>query len=133
MKLDTQMRVAANLRTLRTSKRLTQAEIASYIGTSRSLYTHYELGSRAQDAEALYIISNHLNIDMTAFFEKDPQRFLGYIANQAYQDDDLNELIRIYKHLSPFSKGMLIEKAVNLMEKEKEKEKKHKPLIDIKD
>lgn len=87
MKLDTQMRIAANLRTLRTSKRLSQAEIASFIGTSRSLYTHYELGKRAQDAEALYIISTHLGIDMTAFSENDPQRFLGYIANHTYQDD----------------------------------------------
>ncbi len=133
MKLDTQMRIAANLRTLRTSKRLSQAEIASYIGTSRSLYTHYELGNRAQDAEALYIISTHLSINMEAFFENDPQRFLEYIANHGYQDEELTELTRIYKHLSPFSKGMLIEKAINLLEKEKEKEKNHKPLIDIKD
>ena len=133
MKLDTQMRIAANPRTLRTSKRLSQAEIASFIGTSRSLYTHYELGNRAQDAEALYIISTHLGIDMTAFFENDPQRFLGYIANHTYQDDELTELNNIYRRLSPFSKGMLIEKAVNLLEKEKEKEKSQKPIIDIKD
>lgn len=77
MKLDTQMRIAANLRTLRTSKRLSQAEIASFIGTSRSLYTHYELGNRAQDAEALYIISTHLGIDMTAFFKTILKDFLA--------------------------------------------------------
>lgn len=133
MKLDTQMRIAANLRILRTSKRLSQAEMASFIGTSRSLYTHYELGNRAQDAEALYTISTHMGIDMTSFFENNPQRFLSYVATHAYEDEELMELNKIYRRLSPLSKGMLIEKALTLLEKEKEKEKSQKPIIDIKD
>lgn len=130
MKLDTQMRIAANLRTLRTSKRLSQAEIASFIGTSRSLYTHYELGNRAQDAEALYIISTHLGIDMTAFFENDPQRFLGYIANHTYQDDELTELNNIYRRLSPFPK-VCSSKKQSIFWKKKRRKKKVRNLSSI--
>ena len=130
LKLDMQMRIAANLRTLRTSKRLSQEEIASFIGISRSLYTHYELGHRPQDAEALYIISTRLGIDMTAFFENDPQKFLSYLASNAYQDEEMTELINIYRRLSPFSKGMLIEKAFSLLEKEKDKDKNKSHLFE---
>lgn len=60
---------------------------------------------------------------MTAFFENDPQRFLGYIANHTYQDDELTELNNIYRRLSPFSKGMLIEKRSIFWKKKRRKKK----------
>ncbi len=120
MKLETQMNVASNLRTLRKSKGLSQGEIAKLIGGSRSLYTHYELGNRTQDAEALYIISRELNVNMPTLFEDDPQKFLNHLANDATQDAGLEKLISLYKQLSSFSAGMLIERAFWLLSKERE-------------
>lgn len=119
MKLETQDTIAANLRTLRITTRLSQAEIAANVGTSRPLYTHYELGDRTQDAEVLYNLAKFMNLEMEMLFEKDPQKFFAYIANRS-DDEDLNELIRIYKQLSPYSKGMLMEKACTLLEKDSE-------------
>ena len=66
MRLDTQMIIAGNLRTLRLTKRLSQGDMADYIGSSRGLYAHYELGNRTPDAEALYTIANRLGIDMAS-------------------------------------------------------------------
>lgn len=120
MKLETQMNVASNLRTLRKSKGLSQGEIAKLIGGSRSLYTHYELGNRTQDAEALYIISREFNINMAALFENDPRKFLSHLANDTTQDTGLEKLIPLYKQLSSFSAGMLIERALWLLSKERE-------------
>ena len=120
MKLETQMNVASNLRTLRKSKGLSQGEIAKLIDGSRSLYTHYELGNRTQDAEALYIISREFNINMAVLFENDPRKFLSHLANDTTQDTGLEKLIPLYKQLSSFSAGMLVERALWLLSKERE-------------
>ena len=131
MKLDTQMTIASNLRTLRTSKRLSQAEVAGYADISRSLYTHYELGSRTQDAEVLYIISTQFGIDMTLLFEKDQQKFLSHLASNKNCDAELMELLSLYKQLSPFSKGMLMERALALIDREHSEEENQKTLQSI--
>ncbi len=123
MRLDTQMIIAGNLRTLRLTKRLSQGDMADFIGSSRGLYAHYELGNRTPDAEALYIIANRLGIDMASLFERDPDKFFSYLANSGNQDEEVKALISIYKELSPFSKGMLIERATWLLEMEQEKAK----------
>ena len=53
MNLDTQKRIAANLKILRTCKNMSQTQMADLAGISRSLYTHYELARRTPDAEVL--------------------------------------------------------------------------------
>ena len=121
MRLDTQMIIAGNLRTLRLTKRLSQGDMADYIGSSRGLYAHYELGNRTPDAEALYTIANRLGIDMATLFERDPDKFFSYLANNCNLDEETRELVSIYKELSPFSRGMLMERAAWLLEKEQEK------------
>ena len=82
MRLDTQMIIAGNLRTLRLTKRLSQGDMADYIGSSRGLYAHYELGNRTPDAEALYTIANRLGIDMASLFERDPDKFFQLSCEQ---------------------------------------------------
>lgn len=133
MKLDTQMTIATNLRTLRTSKRLHQSDVAKFADISRSLYTHYELGNRSQDAEVLYIISTQLGIDMATLFEKDEQKFLSHLAGSQTSDDELFELMALYRKLSPFSKGMLMERALALTEREHSKEESQKILQERQD
>ena len=93
MKLETQDTIAANLRTLRITTRLSQAEIAANVGTSRPLYTHYELGDRTQDAEVLYNLAKFMNLEMEMLFEKDPQKFFAYIANRSDDEDLMNSSV----------------------------------------
>jgi len=116
MNLDTQKRIAANLKILRTCKNMSQSQIADMVGISRSLYTHYELGRRTPDAEVLYNISNRFGIEMGTLFEAEPHTFLSNMSNSQFCDDDLMELMSFYRKLSPFAKGMLMERALYLLD-----------------
>ena len=109
MKLETQMLIAKNIRTLRTSKCISQTDFAKMVGVSRSTYASYELGNRVPDAEKF-------GLNMNIFFECDHYKFLGYLESCEIFDEELMGLISNYKNLSSFAKGMLIERSVSLME-----------------
>lgn len=116
MKLETQMLIARNIRTLRTSKCISQAEFAKIMGVSRSTYASYELGNRTPDAESLFLIARKFGLNMNIFFEYDKYKFLGYLEGCEIIDEELMILTANYKNLSPFAKGMLIERSVSLTE-----------------
>lgn len=133
MKLDTQKRVAANLRILRTCKNVSQSQIADMVGISRSLYTHYELGRRTPDAEVLYKIANRFGIEMGMLFEVDPQMFINHMKKSQFCDDDLMELTAFYRKLSPFAKGMLMERAMYLLDWDRFREDSQRALDERKE
>lgn len=128
MRLETQKRIAENLRTIRLTHGLTQVDISKYIGTSRTLYTHYELGNRAQDAETLYNLSAFYGVDMSIFFEYDHSKLLNILANDLKVDEDNKDLLRLYNRMSPYSKGKLMERATVLIEQEDERREKQSAL-----
>lgn len=119
MKLETQKQVARNLRTLRTSKCLTQAKIADLVGITRSMYASYELGNRTPDAEVLFKIASRFGLSLSVFFEGDHYKFLSILSDCEIYDDELMDLIVKYKSLSSFSKGRLVERALWLTEWDK--------------
>lgn len=127
MNLDMQKRIAANLKILRTCKDISQSQLADMIGISRSLYTHYELGRRTPDAEVLYKISKRFGIDMGTLFEADPQMLVDQMSSQ-FCDDDLMELTSFYRKLSPFAKGMLMERALYLLDWDRFREESQRAL-----
>lgn len=122
MNLDTQKRIAANLKILRTCKNMSQTQMADLAGISRSLYTHYELARRTPDAEVLFKITSRFGINMGTLFEADPQVFLSQVSNSQFCDDDLMEIMTFYRKLSPFAKGMLLERALYLLDWDKFRE-----------
>lgn len=122
MNLDTQKRIAANLKILRTCKNMSQTQMADLAGISRSLYTHYELARRTPDAEVLFKITSRFGINMGTLFEADPQVFLNQVRNSQFCDDDLMEIMTFYRKLSPFAKGMLLERALYLLDWDKFRE-----------
>ena len=122
MNLDTQKRIAANLKILRTCKNMSQTQMADLAGISRSLYTHYELARRTPDAEVLFKITSGFGINMGTLFEADPQVFLSQVSNSQFCDDDLMEIMTFYRKLSPFAKGMLLERALYLLDWDKFRE-----------
>lgn len=122
MNLDTQKRIAANLKILRTCKNMSQTQMTDLAGISRSLYTHYELARRTPDAEVLFKITSRFGINMGTLFEADPQVFLNQVSNSQFCDDDLMEIMTFYRKLSPFAKGMLLERALYLLDWDKFRE-----------
>lgn len=119
MKLETQKRIAENLKVLRVVKNFSQAEMAEMVGISRSLYTHYELGRRTPDAEILFHITNRFGVNMGILFDTEPRHFLAHLATAQYCEDELVELSDIYRSLSPLCKGMLLERGRALREWDK--------------
>ena len=81
MKSETQMLIAKNIRTLRTSKCISQTDFAKLVGVSRSTYASYELGNRVPDAETLFLIAKKFGLNMNIFFECDHYKFLGYLES----------------------------------------------------
>lgn len=128
MKIETQQRIARNLKIIRVSNSLNQSQMADFAGVSRAVYMSYENGKRTPDAEVLFNIAARFGLNMSVFFENDYYRLLSYIENGELYDDGLVKLINNYKELSSFSKGMLIERSECLKDWDKIRESKRKML-----
>lgn len=128
MKIETQQRIARNLKIIRVSNSLNQSQMADFAGVSRAVYMRYENGKRTPDAEVLFNIAARFGLNMSVFFENDYYRLLSHIENGELYDDGLVKLINNYKELSSFSKGMLIERSECLKDWDKIRENKRKML-----
>ena len=128
MKIETQQRIARNLKIIRVSNSLNQSQMADFAGVSRAVYMSYENGKRTPDAEVLFNIAARFGLNMSVFFENDYYRLLSHIENGELYDDGLVKLINNYKELSSFSKGVLIERSECLKDWDKIRENKRKML-----
>ena len=61
--------VSARMKALRTSRKMTQWDLAKATGLSQSSITAYERGTRKPDLDALYSIAKSLYAPLSAFFE----------------------------------------------------------------
>ncbi len=124
MRKQTQKIIGENLRLLRTSHGLSQFELAELIGCSRALYTHYELGNRAQDTETLFNICTYFGIDICSLFEPEPHHFLNILANGINTGQQFREISHLYNKLSPYGRGRLAERALALYDEENDDREK---------
>ena len=132
MNLETQLRIADNLKALRITRDLNQAEMADTVGISRSLYSRYESGKSAPDAEFLYNMANLYGFDFGILFEADRQNFLSLLAASQFCDDELQELMSMYRKLSPVARGMLLERALHLLDWDRIRSKNFSAISDRK-
>ena len=116
MKVSTQKNIGKNLRTLRVHNNMNQVDMACAAGLTRSLYAQYELGNRTPDAEMLYNMATRFGLDMKMFFEPDPEKFIGELSFARECKNGGAELMDNYNRLTPFYKGMLLEKSQQLLE-----------------
>ena len=72
MKIETQERIAKNLKTIRISNCLNQSQMAEFAGVSRSVYISYENGKRSPDAEVLFNISARFGLNMKDVYKRQP-------------------------------------------------------------
>ena len=109
MKIETQLLVGNNLRLTRQIRGFTQKYVADSTGISLSLYSAYEKGSRSQDAESLFKISNIYSVEMELFFAPDTESLLNLFQTQLFRYCSMDELYQNYKDLSPFNQGRLVQ------------------------
>ena len=128
MGLTTQQNLGKNLKILRASKGVSQAEMSEYIGLTRSSYAQYELGNRMPDAYTLYVISRFYCISMDLLFVPNLSKFLSEMTYFQIDGDNSQLLIENFRRLSPFNKGRLVEYSQKLIEWDKFKEENLKQL-----
>ena len=115
MKVSTQKNIGRNLRALRTHNNPSQSDMAAAAGLTRSTYVQYELGNRTPDAEALYDVASYFRLDMKKFFEPDIEKFIGEISFALDCSEGEDQLVDNYNALTPFYKGVLLEKSAQLV------------------
>lgn len=128
MKLSTQKSIGENLKILRASRNMSQAELAKKTGLTRSLYAQYELGNRTPDGEFLFTVSMFYGINMHLLFEPNTEKFLSEISISKMYSDGIDQLAKNYHELCPFSKGRLLEFSEQLLEWDKFRQAKQKEI-----
>jgi len=115
MKLETHMRLAANMKLLRVSNGYTQTELARRLQSDRSVLALCESGRRSPDLETVYKLSKLYGIRMETLLECDPVNIVGELAYTKVCENGEKELVETFRRLSAFSKGRLLEKAEDLL------------------
>lgn len=115
MKLENQMRLAANMKLLRVSNGYTQTQLAKSLQVDRSVLALYETGRRNPDLEVIYKLAKIYGIRMESLLECDPVNIVGESTYMKVCDKGERKLVETFRRLSAFSKGRLLEKADDLL------------------
>lgn len=117
---------------LRTSSKLTQAEMAEKLGISRSTIGMYETGAREPDFETLEKIADFFNVDIdyllgrtekTAILPETIGRYYlneetREIAQEVFENPELRSLFHVARDIPPERLKAHIEFMKNLKEQE---------------
>lgn len=114
MKLEMQERLAANLRSLRHTANLSQCELARLLGIDRSLYALYESGRRCPDVEVLYAAAKFYGVRLEVLLDCSPENIAGEAVFERVCEDGDIKLLTLFRRMSPFSRGRIMEKAEDL-------------------
>jgi transcriptional regulator with XRE-family HTH domain len=122
------------LKELRTGKKKTQSEVASFLGIDRSTYGKYETGDSFPDLEKLLQISAYFNVSTDYLLGKTNVKIPDRIANALQDDPELSEfwntlqeredlqlLFKQTRNLSPKDIRQII-RVIKAIEEEEDKE-----------
>lgn len=116
MNYATQMKIANNLRLLRQMEGLTQNQLAEHLSVGRSAIALLESGRKIPDINLLYRLSQFYNIPMEAILELDTDFLVRFaLRNHSFSTSE-KKLLVLYRHLPPYAKGQLMERAELLSE-----------------
>ena len=95
------------LRELRTKKDMSQSQLATALGISKSSISMYELGERQPDFETLEIIADFFNVDMNyllgdeskSTYYLDPE--VAEMAQELYARPEMRVLFDATRNVSP--------------------------------
>lgn len=120
MDLNMQMKVAGNLRYLRTVFGRTQSQVAEALHMSRSTYALYESGRKVPGADLILDLADYYNVRVDTVLRSGKERFVNNITLADESRNKILNLIDTYYRLSPNGQGRLLERALALLEAESE-------------
>lgn len=115
------MTFSVNLKRLREASGLTQEELATKAGTSKSAISMYERGERFPSEQLLETLADLFNVDMNMLLGKqtgstyylDPET--ARLAQAAANDPDMKLLLDAKRDLSPEDMQVIIDIAKHLL------------------
>ena len=115
------MPFSINLKKLREQANLTQEELASKTGLSKSTISMYERGERFPSEQILELLADLFNVDMNMLLGKqskstyylDPET--ARLAQEAANDPDMRLLLDAKRDLSPEDMKVIIDMAKRLL------------------
>lgn len=76
-----------NLKTIREKKRISQQDVANYLGITRQAYSHYEVGRRKPDYETLLKLAEFFKVSVLDLLEETEKAPTG--GERSISDDDI--------------------------------------------
>jgi Predicted transcriptional regulators len=90
------MNLGVRLRTLRHCRRISQTEVAQYIGITRSAYSHYESNNRQPVYETIIKLAAFFNVSVDYLLVGvDPQAHI----KESSEEQDLHEILNLLKRM----------------------------------
>ncbi len=108
------------LRLIRTENKLTQEQVATVLGISRSAYCNYEIGRRKMGTDMLLALAKFYRLPISVFFNSDAKTVNDgehYTADSMYLSSlskEEREIILKYRTLDENGKSKLL----NIIDKE---------------
>ncbi|MDD2218230.1 MAG: helix-turn-helix transcriptional regulator [Eubacteriales bacterium] len=107
-----------NLQLIRVEKRRSQTQVARALNIARSTYAMYEAGKRLPDIGILYSLSTYFNVPMEYLYCEDTRRCVEELKLYLKMSSDEKKLLDMYKFLSNYARGRLMERAESLMDEQ---------------
>ena len=87
------MNIGKNLRMIRDKNKLSQEEVADYVGVERKTYMNWETGR--SDVKSVYIplLAEFLNVEIKDLFEEDTSKIVINQNNTDNKDNSVNNSI----------------------------------------
>lgn len=100
--------IGKNIKRLREANRMTQEQVAAYLGVNRSAYSNYESGDREAPLEVLEKASDLFGCEMNLLFEEDDKAFEAMLVCSFridhLSDQDLVEVANFKKIVKQYQK-----------------------------
>lgn len=107
-----------NLQLIRVEKRKSQTQVAHALNIARSTYAMYEMGKRLPDISLLYSLSKYFDVPMEYLYCTDTRRCVEELKLYLKMSSDEKRLLNMYRFLSDYARGRLIERAELLMDEQ---------------
>src|SRR5262249_27882270 len=89
------MNLGERLKVLRHSRRISQIEVAQYIGITRSAYSHYESNNRQPVYETIIKLAAYFNVSVDFLLVgTDPVPTV-----ERNDEQDMNEILQLFQHM----------------------------------
>ncbi len=118
MNLDVQMRIAENIRYLRNVFGYTQAEVSDGLHISRSTYALFEAGKKIPGADIILDLAEFYHVQVSTVLQTSNDQIIADALYSTERNEVLLSLVDTYHHLSPYSQGRLLERALAMLEQE---------------